>query len=72
MLTTGQRIRSLRKSKGLTQEKLAEQVGVDTLAVLRWESDKRLPSADNLLSLAAVLGVSIEHILTGKGDHHEP
>lgn len=72
MLTTGQRIKSLRKNKGLTQEKLAELIGVDFKTIQRWEADKRFPYADNLVKLSAVLGVSAEHILNGKGEDHEP
>lgn len=63
MLTTGQRIRKLRKGKRLTQEKLAELVDVDHRTVVRWEKHDWIPHGENLLRLSKILGVSPEYIL---------
>ena len=66
MLTTGQRIRQLRKDKGLTQEQLAALCGVGHKVVCKWENDFFLPYADNLCKLSDIFGVSINYILKGE------
>ena len=42
-MTLGQRIQKLRKGAGLTQEQLAERMGVTRQAVSKWESDGGVP-----------------------------
>lgn len=66
MLTTGQRIRKLRKNKGYTQERLAELVDVALMTVVRWEADKRIPYGEKLYRLSKVFGVSMNYILKGE------
>ncbi len=62
-MTMGQRIVQLRKAKGLSQEDLAERVGVSRQAVSKWELDQALPDAEKIIALAAALGVSTDQIL---------
>lgn len=59
----GKRIASLRKSHGLTQEKLAEQLGVSPQAVSKWETDTSCPDITLLPRLAALFGVSTDALL---------
>lgn len=66
MLTTGQRIRKLRKNKGYTQERLAELVDVALMTVVRWEADRRIPYGEKLYRLSKVFGVSMNYILKGE------
>ena len=49
-------LRFARKAKGWTQRELAAAVGVDTLAVSRWERAAATPNGANLAGLAEVLG----------------
>lgn len=65
-MTLGNRIASLRKAAGLSQEALAAKLGVSRQAIGKWESDATLPSLDNLHQLAKELGVSIDALLTGE------
>src|SRR5215831_3766564 len=53
----GQALRRLREKSGLSQQDLAEAVGVDRAAVSLWESEKSYPSAENLRKALAVMGV---------------
>ena len=53
-------IRSRRKNIGLTQKELAEQVGVSTNTVARWERDEFQPSWSDFLKLCVVLGMKME------------
>ena len=62
-MTTGQKIQALRKQRGLTQEQLAQRLGVSRQAVSRWELDASLPETANLLPRGEVLGVSLDILL---------
>ena len=58
-LRFGERIRELRALKGLTQEELAEAVGVSTDFISLIERGQRAPSFENLERLAEALGVKV-------------
>lgn len=64
-MTIHERIFSLRRAAGLSQETLAERVGVSRQAIGKWESGASLPGLDNLQALAAALGVRCDDLLTG-------
>ena len=61
--TLGKRIAALRKEKGLTQEQLAEKVGVSAQAVSKWENDVSCPDITLLPLLADLLGVTVDELL---------
>jgi len=58
-----EKIVELRKSKGLSQEELAEQLGVSRQAVSRWELGQTLPDIPNLLQLCELFGVSADYLV---------
>lgn len=62
---TGQTIRRLRESKGLTQTELAEQIGVSSKAVSKWETSKGLPDVSLIEPLSQILGVSVMELMSG-------
>ena len=62
-MTTGEKIQALRKKRDLTQEQLAQELGVSRQAISRWELDETLPDTQNLLPLKAALGVSVDTLL---------
>lgn len=62
-MTTGEKIQALRKKRGLTQEQLAQELGVSRQAISRWELDETLPDTQNLLPLKAALEVSVDTLL---------
>lgn len=64
-MTLGQRIVQYRKALGLSQEELADRVGVSRQAVSKWELDETQPDTDNIIRLAQVLGVSTDELLLG-------
>ena len=64
-MTLGEKIRACRQEAGMSQEKVAELVGVSRQAVTKWEADQSLPGIDNLQALAAELGVTVDQLLTG-------
>jgi len=69
LVTTGERILKYRKEAGLSQEELAERVGVSRQAVSKWETDAALPETEKLPRARAGLGVSVDELL---GNDPEP
>ena len=53
----------MRKEKGLSQLELAEKLNVSRQAISRWELGTAVPSTDNLKSLCALFGVSLDYLL---------
>ena len=66
--TIGNRITKFRKAKGMTQEELANQLGVSSQAVSKWENDISCPDISLLPKLCRVLGITVDELLTGKND----
>lgn len=62
-MTLGERIKVERTKAKMSQEKLAELVGVSRQAVTKWESGQSSPSTENLFRIAEVLGTTVD-ILT--------
>ena len=58
--TMGQIIRRLRKERNLTQEELAEQLGVTFQAVSKWENDSGKPDISQIVPIAHVFDVSTD------------
>ena len=62
-MTLGETIKEQRTVHGLSQETLAEAMGVSRQAVSKWENGSADPSTSNLLTLAKLYGVSPETLL---------
>lgn len=62
-MTTGERITRARKNRKLTQENLAEMLGISPQAVSGWERDECLPDTKNLIALADALDVTLDSLL---------
>lgn len=67
-MTLTEKIIMLRKRSALTQEELADRLGVSRQAVSRWETDTAMPDAANILALSRLFGVSADYLLN---DEHE-
>ena len=65
MQKVGLQIASLRKDKGLTQNDVAQRLGISFQAVSKWERGESLPDVSLLVDLADVLETSVDHILRG-------
>lgn len=65
MKDIGKRIRDKRKSLGLTQDQLCQQVGISKSFLSEVETGKRNLSSNNLLDLAKALGCSCDYLLVG-------
>ena len=62
-MTLSEKLQSLRRAAGLSQEQLAEQLGVTRQAVSKWETGEGKPDIDNLLPLARLLHTSVDYLL---------
>ncbi len=58
-MTLGHRIQQKRKEKGLSQEKLGEQLNVSRQTVYKWENDQTVPELFNLIAMAEILDVRV-------------
>lgn len=67
--TFGNRLKALRKSKGLNQTQLAEKIGVSLLTLFRWEKDERSPRVDEIKALSKALGVTEADLLNDPPEH---
>lgn len=56
-----------RKKKGLSQEKIAEYLGVSRQAVTKWETNASKPNSDNLIKLAQLFEVDVDTLLGNEG-----
>ena len=66
IVKTGRFLQELRKEKRLTQEQLAEQMGVARRTVSRWETGSNMPDLDVLLELSDLYEVDLREILSGE------
>jgi len=61
-----EKLQQLRKSRGLTQEELAEALYVSRTAISKWESGRGYPSIDSLKELSAYFSVTIDDLLSAE------
>lgn len=67
----GRLIAAKRKEKGLTQEQLAEKLGVTNKAVSKWETGKGMPDLAIIQELSKVLGITVSTLLNGEENREE-
>lgn len=67
-MSIAERIQQLRKAKGLSQEQLANEIGVSRQAVSKWESQQSLPDLDKIIILSEYFDVSTDYLLMGKNN----
>ena len=61
-----EKLQELRKSRGLTQEELAEELYVSRTAISKWESGKCMPDSSIMLELCNILDVTVNELLSGE------
>lgn len=64
-MTIADRIQSLRKSKGMSQEELADKVGVSRQAVSKWESEQACPDLEKVVTMSEIFEVTTDYLLKG-------
>lgn len=66
------RMQELRKSRGLSQEQLAEAAGVSRQAVSKWELGESAPELEKVLALSEFFGVTTDYLLKGSSPAPAP
>ena len=64
-MTMAERIQAIRKSKGLSQEELANSLGVSRQAVSKWESGQSVPDLDKVVAMSDCFAVTTDYLLKG-------
>lgn len=62
-MSFGEKIQTLRKEAGLSQEELADQLGVSRQAVSKWERDSGYPETEKILRMARLFQVTVDYLL---------
>ena len=61
-----EKLKSLRKENGMSQETLAEKLGVSRQAVTKWETELGLPDIDNMVAISKLFGITLDDFLSEK------
>lgn len=69
-MTIGQKIIQLRNRMGISQEKLAELLGVSRQSISKWEMDHTIPQIDKILQISDIFSVSCDELLREKIELH--
>ena len=65
------RIQSLRKARGITQEQLADAVGVSRQAVSKWEAEQSVPDLERIVAMAEYFDVTTDYLLRPQPENSE-
>ena len=72
-MALGERIKECRQNAGMSQEKVAELVGVSRQAVTKWEVNQSAPNTENLFKLAEIFGTTVDLLLdSDEGSKQSP
>ena len=63
-----EKLYTLRKKSGLSQEQLAEQLNVSRQAISKWETGQSVPESDKLLAISSYFNVSLDYLLKETDD----
>lgn len=70
-MTFAEKLKGVRKQAGMSQEQLAERLGVSRQAVTKWETDAGIPDIENIMAISALFGISIDELLSNGKIHRE-
>ncbi len=65
-MTFAEKLKSIRKQAGMSQELLAEKLGVSRQAVTKWETDAGIPDMENMMAISTLFGISIDDLLSNE------
>ena len=66
MQTIGEKISALRKQRKMTQDELAEKMGVSSQAVSKWETNMSIPDLPSLINLADFFGITLDELVRNR------
>ena len=65
-MTFAEKLKSIRKKAGMSQEKLAEKIGVSRQAITKWETDAGIPDIDNMMALSTLFNIALDVLLSNE------
>lgn len=65
-MTLEEQIRHYRKQAGLSQEKMADRIGVSRQAITKWENGTGIPDISNLMAIADLFQISVDELLSNE------
>ncbi len=67
----GQKLKEIRKTQGLSQEQLAEKIGVSRQAITKWETGKGMPDIENMMILAEIFKTTLDELVSQAMPQHD-
>ena len=67
----GERLKQIRADQGLSQEQLAEKIGVSRQAITKWETNRGLPDVENMIILAEIFKVTLDELILQRKNEQE-
>ena len=61
-MTFAEKLKSIRKQVGMSQELLAEKIGVSRQAVTKWETGAGIPDIENIIAISNLFNISIDEL----------
>ena len=71
-MTFAEKLKSIRKQAGMSQEQLAEKLGVSRQAVTKWETDTGIPGLENIMAISSLFDISIDGLLSNEKETKKP
>lgn len=71
-MTFAEKLKQIRKQAGMSQEQLAEKLGVSRQAVTKWETDGGIPDIENLIAVSTLFSISIDELLSNEKGTKKP
>ena len=71
-MTFAEKLKSIRKQAGMSQEQLAEKLNVSRQAVTKWETDAGVPDIENIMAISALFDISIDELLSNEKGEKMP
>ena len=70
-MSFGEKLASLRKEKGISQEELASELNVSRQAVSKWESNNAYPETDKIIAICKIFNYSMDELIGLKEGHEK-
>ena len=71
-MTFAEKLKSIRKQAGMSQEQLAEKLGLPRQAVTKWETGAGIPDIENIMALSALFDISMDELLSNERGAKKP
>ncbi len=71
-MTLAEKLKSIRKQAGMSQEQLAEKLGVSRQAVTKWETNAGIPDIENVMAISALFDIPMDELLSKEKETKKP